>query len=89
MNANPHVEAQGAKDGHHGPKYQLDIDGTFYPWNQDTITTEQIAELAGWPAGTAVVAVDEDQNEVTLQPLQSVEIKPGLGFSKKVKFKRG
>ena len=30
------------------PKFSLDIEGALKPWYQDTITTEQIAELGGW-----------------------------------------
>ena len=31
-----------------GPKYTIDIEGTSYPWDKDTITTEEIASLGGW-----------------------------------------
>ena len=30
-----------------GPKYILNIEGNEIPWDEDTITTEQIAELGG------------------------------------------
>jgi hypothetical protein len=76
-------------NGGNGPKYELDIDGTQYPWDRDTITREEIIRLAGWAPDTQAVLVDADQNETTLQPNQAVEVKPGLGFGKKVKFKRG
>jgi hypothetical protein len=33
--------------------------------------------------------IDSENNETTLQPGQVVEVKPGMGFSKKVKFRRG
>ena len=36
-----------------------------------------------------VTEVDKDNNERTLKPGESVELKPGLGFSKKVRFRRG
>lgn len=77
------------RDGGHGPKYLLDIEGKDYPWHSNMITPEDIITLAGWPTGTQVVEVDEDQREVTLQPGQSIQVKPGHGFSKKLKFKRG
>jgi hypothetical protein len=35
------------------------------------------------------ILIDADNNEQTLQPGQTVELKPGMGFSKKVRFKRG
>lgn len=72
-----------------GPKYQIDIEGTLHPWDTDTITTEQIARLGGWDLSQGVVVIDKDNNERTLQPGEVVELKPGMGFAKKVKFKRG
>lgn len=72
-----------------GPKYVLDIEGTEHSWEQDTITTEQIAELGGWDISQGVIEVDKDNNERTLAPGEIIEIKPGHGFSKKHKWKRG
>lgn len=80
-----HTEKKG-----NGPKYQLDIENHFYDWDQDTITTEQIIQLGGWDASQGAVLIDlKDNTETTLVPLQIIELKPGMGFSKKVKFKRG
>lgn len=72
-----------------GPKYFLDIEGKEIAWDQDTITTEQIAELGGWDVDQGVIEVDKDNNERTLQPGEVIEIKPGHGFGKKHKWKRG
>ncbi|MCA9468318.1 MAG: multiubiquitin domain-containing protein [Nitrospira sp.] len=72
-----------------GPKYFLDIEGKEIPWNQDTITTEQIAELGGWDISQGVIEIDKDNNERTLAPGDVIEIKPGHGFGKKHKWKRG
>lgn len=73
-----------------GPKYQIDIEGTKHPWNDDTITTEQIIALGGWELSQGAVIIDDKtQEERTLQPGEVIEIKPGMGFAKKVKFKRG
>lgn len=72
-----------------GPKYFLDIEGTEVPWDQPTITTEQIAELGGWDISQGVIEIDADNNERTLAPNEVIEIKPGHGFSKKHKWKRG
>ena len=30
------------------PKYEVDIEGAFKPWDKDTITTEEVAALGGW-----------------------------------------
>lgn len=82
------VKDEQARPGQ-GPKYFLDIEGREMPWYQDTITTEQIIELGGWDSSQGVILIDKDNNERTLQPHEVVEIKPGHGFSKKVRFKRG
>jgi hypothetical protein len=71
------------------PKYLLDIEGKEVPWDEDTITTEQIAELGGWDVSQGVVEVDQDNNERTLAPGEVIHIKPGHGFGKKHRWKRG
>ncbi len=72
-----------------GPKYTLIIEGQDIPWESDTITTEQIAGLGGWDVSQGVIEVDKDNNERTLGSGEVVEIKPGQGFGKKHKWKRG
>ncbi len=72
-----------------GPKYHLDIEGTIHPWSESTITTEQIIELGGWDPSKGAIMIDKDQNKTTLQPGQVIDLKPGIGFSKKVRWKRG
>jgi hypothetical protein len=72
-----------------GPKFTLDIEGVLKPWDKDTITTEEIAALGGWDVSLGVLLIDKDNNERTLRPGEVVELKPGMGFSKKVRFRRG
>jgi hypothetical protein len=73
-----------------GPKFHLDIEGVLTPWDRDTITTEEVAALGGWDISLGVVLIDmKDNTERTLQPGEVVEVKPGMGFSKKIRFKRG
>lgn len=72
-----------------GPKYHLNIEGTLYDWDQPTITTEQIIQLGGWDPSQGALMQDKDGNEVTLQPGQVIELKPGMGFGKHVGFRRG
>jgi len=79
------AEAQNTR----GPKYILNVEGQDIPWESDTITTEQIAELGGWDVSQGVIEVDKDNNERTLAAGEVVEIKPGQGFGKKHKWKRG
>lgn len=69
--------------------YVLCIEGKELPWEQPTITTEQIAELGGWDVSQGVVEVDPDQNERTLKPGEVVNLKEGHRFGKKFQWKRG
>jgi hypothetical protein len=72
-----------------GPKFELDIEGIIHEWDHDTITTEQISSLGGWDASVGVIEIDKDNNETTLASGATVVLKPGQGFAKKIKFKRG
>jgi hypothetical protein len=77
-------------DDKHGPKYTLDIEGTNFPWDQDTITVPQIRELGSIPADQQIQEVDlQDNTERTLTETAIVTLKPGQGFAKKVRFQRG
>jgi len=78
------------KNNAQGPKFYLDIEGQLKPWDKDTITTEEVAALGEWDPSLGVILIDKkDNTERTLQPGEVVELKPGMGFSKKVRFKRG
>lgn len=73
-----------------GPKFFLDIEGEQKAWDKETITTEEVAALGGWDISQGVILIDmKDNTERTLKPGEVVELKPGMGFPKKVKFKRG
>jgi hypothetical protein len=72
------------------PKYEINIEGVDHPWEKDTITVPQIRQLAGWDDTQPVVEVDlSDNSERTLSEDEVVELKPGHGFGKKIKFQRG
>jgi hypothetical protein len=93
---NSHDEYRGSGGGEqvpegvkHGPKYWLDIEGELKPWDRDTITTEEVIQLGGWDPSQGAIIIDKDNNERTLQPGEVIEIKPGMGFAKKVRFRRG
>ena len=78
------------EEGRAGPKYEVNLDGDIRKWSSPTITVAQIRELAGWADDQPIVMVELKTNdEVTLSEDETVELKPGHGFSKKVKFKRG
>jgi len=75
---------------HENAKYEVNLDGDIRPWLEPTITVAQIRELAGWAADQPVVIVDLKTNdERDLAEDDVVDLKPGHGFSKKIKFKRG
>ena len=46
------------KKAKQGPRFLLNIEGDEVPWDQDTVTTEQIAELGGWDISEGVIEVD-------------------------------
>lgn len=74
----------------HGPKYFVDIEGADYPWSSSEITVAKIRELAGWDAAQQVVEVDlETMTETTLADDAVIQLQPGRGFAKKIRFQRG
>jgi hypothetical protein len=73
-----------------GPKYFINIEGTDCPWERDAITVPEIRDLGHLPADSAVIEVDlTDNTERTLREDETVQIQPGKGYGKKVKFQRG
>ena len=71
-------------------KFEVDIEDTIYEWDRETITVPQLRQLGGLPTDTPVVEIDLKENtEHELAEDAVVELKPGQGFAKKVKFKRG
>ena len=74
----------------HGPKYTVNVDDVDYPWDRDTIAVPEIRTLGRIPAGTEVLEVNLETNEErTLREDEIVPLKPGHGFGKKIKFRRG
>jgi Multiubiquitin len=79
-----------AVETHQGPTYEVNLDGDVRSWPKPTITVSEIRGLAGWAADQPVVMVDLKTNdERDLREDEVIDLKPGHGFSKKVKFKRG
>lgn len=73
-----------------GPKHFINIEGKEIPWDKEFITTEEIISLGGWDPSLGAIEINlKDNTERTLSSGEEVEIKPGHGYSKKVKFKRG
>lgn len=79
-----------ATEAQKGPKYEVNLDGDVRDWSKSTITVAEIRGLAGWGDDQPVVIVDLKTNEERdLREDEVVDLKPGHGFSKKIKFKRG
>ena len=73
-----------------GPKYFINIEGQEIPWDKDTITTEEIMSLGGWDPSLGAIEINlKDNIERTLETGEIVTIKPGHGYSKKIRYKRG
>jgi len=71
-------------------KYEVNIEGVVHEWDEPTITVPELRKLAGWESPQQVIEVDaKDNTERTLTHSETVELKPGKGFGKKVSFKRG
>lgn len=84
--------AVGSRPGEpgEGPKYYIDIEGDLHDWDDDEITVPQIRSLGSLPEDLPVLMIDLRTNEQrTLAEDEVVELKPGMGFSKKWQFKRG
>lgn len=79
----------GDRHEHGGPTYFVNVEGTEHPWPRPTITTEEIAALGGWDPAQGVIEIDRDNNERPLAPGDTVQLKPGHGFAKRVRWKRG
>lgn len=82
-------QSKAAAEHGTGPKRVVVVEGIEMPWDADMITPEQIAELGGWDPKQGVIEVDADNNERTLMAGEVIEIKPGHGFGKKHRWKRG
>ena len=72
-----------------GKKYFVTIEGKEYPWEKETITTTEIRTLGNLPTDMPVVEEFPDGTEKTLAENETVELKPGHGFGRAPKFKRG
>lgn len=84
------MSAEPAPTDDQEPKYFVNLEGTVKPWTGAEITVPEIRELAGWDTSQQIVEVDLETNtEQTLDESAVVELKPGHGFEKKIKFQRG
>jgi hypothetical protein len=87
--AETETKAAPASDPGGLSEYFVAIDGVTHEWPKASISFEEIVQLGGWSAAEGVIEVDEHNVEHTIQPGVIVQLKPGHGFSKKVRWKRG
>ena len=72
------------------PTYQVDIEGQVREWPRETITVAELRNLGGFATDQQMIEVDlKDNSERVLAEDETIELKPGKGFAKKVSFKRG
>jgi hypothetical protein len=72
------------------PKYTIDVEGSLFSWSRKTITVPELRALAGIDASQQMIQVDlKDNTERTLAEDEVIELKPGHGFAKKIRYKRG
>lgn len=75
---------------HPGPKYEVNVEGVDHPWPRAEITVPEIRGLGGFAPTDPIIEVDlKDNSEITLADDATVELRPGQGFGKKIRFKRG
>ncbi len=88
MEQHHEVESHGHPEKR--PRLQVNVEGAIHDWPSPTITTEQIAALGGFDPALGVLEIDLTTNEERqLRPGETVELRPGMGFSKKRRFRRG
>lgn len=89
METKTHAEPRTADQGG-GPTFHVNIEGEIFAWDKPTITVTEIRGLGDLPHDVPVQVVDLKTNEQrTLAENEVIELRPGLGFSKKVRFVRG
>ncbi len=84
------LEAKGVEKLRTGPVFPLWIEDKEFQWPEQTITTNQIAELGGWDPSQGVQQIDLTTNEAhTLKPDEVVDLKDLKRFAKKIGWRRG
>lgn len=72
-----------------GKKFFVNIEGTEYDWDRDTITVKEIRDLGKLPSDQPVVEEQPDGTERTLAEDAVIELKPGHRLGRAPKYKRG
>lgn len=83
------MEAQVDVDERSGKKFFVNIEGVEYPWDSETITTQEIRTLVNLPADLPVIEEAPDGTERTLVENETVTLKPGHRHGRGSKYRRG
>lgn len=83
------MENTKEKDNQTGRKFFVNIEGTEYSWESDTITVAEIRQLGNLPTDQPVVEESPEGTEKTLADTDTVELKPGHRYGRAPKYKRG
>jgi hypothetical protein len=74
---------------HAGQKFFINIEGTEYPWDKDTITTQEIRVLGSLPSDLPVIQEVPDGTERTLGENETISIQPGHRHGRAPRYRRG
>jgi len=83
------MAVEHAVNEHVGQKFYINIEGTEYPWDKDSITVPEIRALGNIPSDQPIVQESPDGTERTLEENAVVELKPGHRHGRVAKYKRG
>lgn len=72
-----------------GKKFFVNIEGTEYPWDKETITVAEIRVLGNIPSDQQIIQEAPDGTELTLAENEIVTLKPGHRHGRAPKYRRG
>jgi hypothetical protein len=70
-------------------KFFINVEGTDYPWDRNTITVPEIRHLGNIPTDVAVLEESPEGTERTLPESEIVTLKPGHRHGRAAKYRRG
>lgn len=72
-----------------GQKFYVNVEGTEFPWDRDTITTQEIRVLGHLPGDQPVIEERPDGTERTLEESETISLQPGHRFGRAPRYRRG
>ncbi len=72
-----------------GQKFYVNIEGTEYSWDKNTITARDIRSLSGIPADVPILQEAPDGTERTISESETISLQPGHRLGRAAKYKRG